>query len=185
MISTYSCKGQDEKLNYANNLKSCLTDNDIIELNKATNLFEEKLKTKYGSENINQNYLTYLKDLAMRNINPQFFLDNDSALTLKSLDESGTSNKIWISNTDSKGRSFMTLDKDGAYLKCMLNKNKNETIKEVISMQAELGGISPGLTSRAITENLTETDFNDGLNKVVIAIGFYYELSRLFRQRQK
>ena len=59
-IST-SCQFRVDK-SYADDLKGCLTNDDIEVLNKATYLFEQKLKKHYKSTDNNSNFLNYLED---------------------------------------------------------------------------------------------------------------------------
>lgn len=59
LLSTTGCTSQT-LVNYADNLKNCLTKEDISLLNEATQTFETELKNKYKRKNIGQSYKTFL-----------------------------------------------------------------------------------------------------------------------------
>lgn len=92
-----SCKQQPNK-KYADNLKECLTSEDVKNLNIATYLFEQKLEEFYENSDNNTNFITYLNQTS--SIQPQsnftldFYLNDKSVEMVKILKDKGTFDKI-------------------------------------------------------------------------------------------
>jgi hypothetical protein len=208
-INLVSCQSQTSK-NYADKLKICLPSNDIEILNNATEHFEYKLIELYGNENLNQNYLKFLSAMSQPNLAPEFprdfFVNSKSTQILNDLFSSGTSTGIWIAYEEGDSEFEETiqitsmsdetepekeelkidvLNPNGEYLKCLVKENETKIMNDVLTRMSEIGGLSPSLTSRALKNNLTESDFDNGLNKVAVAIGFYYDIVKLINDNQK
>ena len=204
----FSCQSKTDN-KYADDLRGCLTDNDISILNKATGLFENKLIELYGNEDINQNYLTYLSEMSAIPFKPDFpqdfFLNPKSTQIMEELEKNGTYNKIWATFVEEESEAdeeipiaispeyeeperekydIDVLNKNGDYLKCMLSKNDTKKVTEILNRQADLGDINTLIIAGALKENMKKSDFENGLNKVVIAIGFYYDFVNMISNRK-
>jgi len=202
-FSVFSCQSQTDQ-KYAESLRNCLTDSDIEILNKATYEFEQKLSKHYGSADNNQNFLSYLTELASlhsSNIKADFFLNEKSINILNELEE-GTFKKIWAEFVEDEEEipiavapgyeeeeeekiELYVLNSDGDYLKCINENSDNEFIKEILNSQSLYEDISPSLIASALMQNMTKSDFDDGLNKVIIAIGFYYDTVNLLNKNPR
>ncbi len=199
-----NCNSQSDKS--LDKLKNCLIDNDLIGLNEAIIVFEKKLSEKYVGQNIAKAYLSYLTDINLMNIRPEFFQAKDSKQIIENLRESGTFFKIWVlpmssesllidtegimidSDTDSNAQNskrinLVELNPIGEYQKCLLEKLENRDLKDYLNLQKEIPRISSGLTSKTLLTNMTESDFKNELNRLVITMGFYYEMVILFETK--
>lgn len=202
-FSVISCQSQTDQ-KYAESLRNCLTDSDVEILNKATYEFEQKLSKHYGSADNNQNFLSYLTELASlhsSNIKADFFLNEKSINILNELEEVGTFKKIWTEFVDEEEipiavapgykeaeeekLELYVLNPDGDYLKCINQNSNNEFIKEILNSHSEYGDIAPSLIASALKQNMTKSDFDDGLNKVIVAIGFYYDTVNLLNKNPR
>ena len=195
---------------YADDLQGCLTNSDIIILNKATSHFENKLTELYGNEDINQNYLMYLSEMGAIPFEPDFpsdfFLNPKSTRIMKELKQNGTYRKIWVKFVEEENENdeeipittysgyeeperetfdIDVLNKNGSYLKCMLSKNDNKTVTDILERQADLGDINTLMIAAVLKENMKKSDFENGLNKVVVAIGFYYDFVNIISKIKK
>jgi hypothetical protein len=201
-----NCNSQTKK-KYSNKLETCLSNQDIDEINSAVTIFEEKLTKLYNGHNINNAYLNYINEVSNMKISPDFFKDTKSVLTLEKLKNSGTFDKIWtsLSSTEDKINEdeemvvinldgsnvvnnqkikLITLKSNGEYLKCMLDHNSNKTVSKMLNMQNDVPGLGMQFTSKILAENMTEEDFENRLNRVAISIGFYYELVYMFKNNK-
>jgi len=206
LVGILNCNSQT-KNNFSNELATCLTNQDVLELNNAVKLFEEKLTELYKSQNINKAYLNYLNEVSNMKISSEFFLDSKSVIGLEKLKNSDTFDKIWTSlssiedeineeeemvvinlegNTEDKDQKLdiITLKPNGEYLRCMLNSNPNSPVSEVLNMQNQVPGLGFQFTSKILTDKMTEEDFDNKLNRVAITIGFYYELVYMFQNNK-
>ena len=77
------------------------------------------------------------------------------------------------------------LNPTGDYLKCIESVNKSESFKEYFNVSKSGMGISPGLTSGMLKENLTSKELNKGVTRLAIAIGFCYEFGLMFAGMNK
>lgn len=205
-IST-SCQFRVDK-NYADDLKGCLTNDDIEVLNKATYLFEQKLKKHYKSTDNNSNFLNYLEDLSsiqnIGNFKLDFYLNSESFQVIKELEDKVTFDKIWIQFIDDKdddeipiaviseGKehkketlNIYSLNPYGDYLNCLNKNHENEEIKALLNSQSNYGNISPSIIASAFQQKFNKGDFNNELNKVIVAIGFYYDTVNLLQKNQR
>ncbi|MCR8668066.1 hypothetical protein NO995_10260 [Aestuariibaculum sp. M13] len=208
MICTISCNQAQTDKHYADDLKGCLNDNDIEILNRATFLFEKMLAEHYGSTNNKANFNTYIEELGSipkrLNVPLSFYLNDKSVAMIKELESSGTFNKIWIKfvekenekeipivaaseyeEPESEKLEIYTLNPNGDYLKCINNVSNNEGFKEVLNSQTKYGDIAPTIIAGALKQKITVNDFNNGLNRVIIAIGFYYDMVNLLNKNPR
>lgn len=200
-LSTTCCKSQTSKP-YADRLKDCLTEEDVSILNEACQTFEIQLKDKYNEQNLGQSYKAFLDDIQKMNIQPSFFVTEDSKEIMERFKNSKTFDKIWtkLSSIESYNDiEIITLDgvqakpqdefdsfctnPNGDYLVCLTKKNKNKIIGEYLEFISQEPGLSPGLTSGMLKENLTAEDFDNDLTRLIIAINFYYEMGLMFDEK--
>ncbi len=207
IVSTASCQFQADK-KYADDLKGCLTDKDVKILNKATYLFEQKLKEHYENSDNNTNFYKYLNDLGsiqtLSSFKKDFYLNDESIQIINELENKGTFNKIWIEFIDDDESDeipiavlpeyedpkkekieIYSLNPNGDYLNCINKTNKNEAIKEILNSQSNYGNIAPSIIARAMKQKINKNDFNVGLNKVIVAVGFYYDTVNLLNKNPR
>lgn len=201
LLSTTSCTSQT-LVSYADNLKDCLTKEDISILNEAAQTFETELKNKYKGKNMGQSYKLFLQDIQTMNIPPSFFLSKDSKEILARIKKSKTFDEIWVSLSSVESYDdieIVTIDgyqtksedefdpyctnPNGKYLDCLIKQNKNKTIDDYLEAIKTEPGLSPGLTAGMLKENLTDKDFDNGLTRLIIAINFYYEMGLMFDEK--
>jgi hypothetical protein len=204
-MALLSCQ-PEPTINFAEALQGCLTSKDITLINKATAQFESKLNDTYGAENSNKNYITYLEDFSKMNLNPKFTIDSNSKTILDDLKASGTFNKIWISvsklnnfkerqsedkiieiepqnkTVDLPKIDIITINPKGLFYTCLLKSTGHKSLNEAVAIQTKGPSLSFGLISKAVANSMTEKDLNNSLNKVTIAIIFYYEMIHLTNQ---
>lgn len=203
-FSVISCQSQTNQ-KYAESLRNCLTESDLKILNKATYEFEQKLSKHYGSADNNQNFLSYLTKLASlhsSNIKADFFLNEKSINILNELEEGGTFKKIWTEfvedleeipitvvpgykEEEEEKLEIYVLNPDGDYFKCINENTNNRFAKKILNSQSEYGDIAPLLIAISLRQNMRKSDFDDGLNKVIVAIGFYYHIVNLLNKNPK
>lgn len=203
-----SCQ-PEPTINFTEALRGCLTSEDITLINKATAQFEKKLNDTYGIENSNKNYISYLEDFSKMNLNPKFMIDSNSKSILDDLKASGTFGKVWISiselstykerNTESMIIEFepketttniniplvdyICINPTGDFRKCIvLNNTIHNSLKDVIDIQIKGPSLSYALTSISVANSISVKALDNNLNKVVIAMIFYYELIHLTNQ---
>ena len=190
ILTILSCSNS-KKPNYASDLENCLTENDIILINNAVSSFEKKILKKYKNQTIGNAYLSYLKDLNEQNIDSDFVLSIETKNILDDLKKEGTYAKIWSELEiilHERGRNLegtkvidiYTLNPNGIFLNCLIEKTKNELILEHLLEKKEIPETSYGFAVRDFSERLTENDFEENLNRMTIAIVYYYELYSLF-----
>lgn len=202
LLSTIGCSSRT-LVDYADNLKGCLTQEDISLLNEAAQTFETGLKNKYKGKNIGQSYKSFLQDIQTMNIPPSFFLSKDSKDILARIKKSKTFVEIWVplSSVESYDDidEILTIDglqtksedefdlyytnPNGKYLNCLIKQNKNKIINEYLEAIKTVPGLSLGLTAGMLKENLTDKDFDNGLTRLIIAINFYYEMGLMFDEK--
>ena len=198
IILVNSCTPQFS-VDYAASLKDCLTSNDVELLNKACQTFEIQLLSKYKGQELGNAYKKYLQDIQAMNIAPSYFVTSDSKKILQEFKNSKLFDKVWtkvssledyqdieIAITDSletypeQENDSYCLNPNGEYLNCLIKQNQNKTILDYLEAIKATPDISPGLTAGIVHKNLTEEDFNDGLTRLIIAVGFYYEIGIMF-----
>jgi hypothetical protein len=183
-------------VDYADSLDSCLTRKDIEVLNVACETFEDQLTKRYPNSATGQAYLDFLMDLAAMDIPPEFFFNTNSKTILHKMISAETFNKIWVRNaqydtdveeilirtTDGKiddlGEMYdqYVISPSGAFFTCLSGKNKRETLFGYYELIHKRIMLSPALIAHLFVNNLTEEDLDDGLTRLSIAIGLYYDL---------
>lgn len=208
LVCTISCNQSETDKKYADSFKGCLNDSDIEILNRATFLFEQKLEDHYGSTDSKANFNIYLEELGSierrLNVPLTFYLNDKSIAIIKELESRGTFNKIWTKFVEEESEEeisiavapgyeepkrekleIYTLNPNGDYLKCINSKSNNEGIKEVLNSQTKYGDIAPSIIAGALKQRMTKSDFDNGLNKVIVAIGFYYDMVNLLNKNPR
>jgi len=205
LIGMLNCNSKTQN-NYSDELKTCLTNQDITQLNIAIKIFEDKLAKNYPDQSINKSYLSFLDDLNLMKFSPDFFLNPSAKKAIADLKTSGTFDKIWTSlssiesetdegemvvielsennDTEKPKLDLITLNPKGEYLKCILLKTPNKHVSKLLNMQKDVPGLGFQIPSRILAKNMTEKDFNNGLNRTVVSIGFYYELAYAIQNNQ-
>ncbi|MBN3583462.1 hypothetical protein JYB64_13770 [Algoriphagus aestuarii] len=201
LTTTTSCSSQT-LVDYADNLKDCMSKEDISLLNEAAQTFETELKNKYKGKNLGQSYKSFLQDIKMMNIPPSFFLSKDSKEILARIKKSKTFDEIWVplSSVESYDDiEIITIDEpqtksddefepystnpEGKYLNCLIKQNKNNIINEYLEAIKAVPGLSPGLVAGMLEENLTDKDLENSLTRLIIAINLYYEMVLMFEEK--
>ena len=117
---------------------------------------------------------------------------NKKAVTIiERLKNSKTFDKIWISLStavseirdeygepilnDPDNEKLVIINKYGDYQKCVKASTNNSAIIEYIDFEIESVGMSFLISAHNLRKGLQEKDIDDDLNKLVIALGFYYE----------
>ena len=206
-ISVISCQSQTDK-NYANELKSCLTNEDVDLLNKATSHFEKLLSEHYENSDNSENFYNYLTEIGSiqteMNFKADFYLNSSSVEILDEMEETGMFGKIWTEfiedlneeeipitaplgyeEPEKEKIELYILNSNGLYLECINKESKNEEVKEVLNSQSEYGDISPSIIAGAMKNAMKKTDFDNGLNKTIVAIGFYYNIVDLLNRNPR
>tara|TARA_R110002020_G_scaffold6490_1_gene27623 strand:+ start:1050 stop:1715 length:666 start_codon:yes stop_codon:yes gene_type:complete len=206
-ISFLSCKSQTD-VNYADKLKSCLSNEDVNLLNKATFHFEKLLSEHYQNSDNSENFNSYLTEIGSiqteMNFTADFYLNSSSIEILDEMEKSGTFGKIWTEfiedpneeeipiavppgyeETEKEKIDLYILNSNGLYLECINKKSDNKEVKEVLNSQSEYGDISPSIIAGAMKNAMKKTDFDNGLNKTIVAIGFYYNIVDLLNRNQR
>jgi hypothetical protein len=206
-MNLLSCQSQTDA-NYADELKNCLSDKDVDLLNKATALFEKKLSEHYGSTDSNENFINYLTDLGSiqneSNFTAEFYLNSNSIQMVDEMEKTGTFKKIWSEFIEDENEEeipiavapeyeepveqkleLYILNSNGLYLECINKVSENNGIKDVLNSQSKYGDISPSIIAGAMKNAVNKTDFDNGLNKVIVAIGFYYNIVNLLNKNPR
>jgi len=206
-ISVISCQSQTDK-NYANELKNCLPNEDVDLLNKATFHFEKLLSEHYENSDNSENFYNYLTEIGSiqteMNFKADFYLNSSSVKILDEMEETGMFGKIWTKfiedaneeeipitappgyeEPEKKKIELYILNSNGLYLECINKKSNNEEVKEVLNSQSEYGDISPSIIAGAMKNAVKKTDFDNGLNKTIVAIGFYYNIVDLLNRNPR
>ncbi|MFD0976988.1 hypothetical protein [Salinimicrobium gaetbulicola] len=206
-VVTISCKSQNH-FNYSKGFSDCLSNKDIELLDKATQIFEQKLSEYYGGKNANENFMLYLKDSGSIPPSlkpPKFYYNHESLEIIQELKRNGTYEKIWrdydpddssednieiiqLDGSDEPERKPLKmafLDPNGDYLDCIKRYYSNKPIKEVLIIQSEHGDIATSVIASVLKKQLKEKDFENGLNKVIVAISSYYEMTILLKNNPK
>ena len=187
-------------MRYANELQGCLTSIDVKMLNKATRQFERKLNEHFGEENLNENYISFLSALSELNGSPKFsrdfFFNKKSIELINDFEKNGLSPKIWIPYVEESSfedevpittsgefetkqertPDFDVLKPNGEFVSCVLSSNINQNLSNVLNKITKLSGVSPTLTSTILKSKMKSSDFDNELNKVVVAIVFYFDI---------
>lgn len=78
---------------------------------------------------------------------------------------------------------YLCINPTGNFRKCLsLNNTIDNSLKDVIDTQIKGSSLSYGLTSKSVANSITVKDLENNLNKVVIAMLFYYEIVHLTNQ---
>jgi hypothetical protein len=205
-ISMFSCQSQTDA-NYANDLKNCLSDKDVDLLNKATSHLEKQLSEHYDNTDNNENFNNYLTELGsiqtIGNFRNEFYLNSISIEIVDEMEKTGTFNEIWTEYIENEVEEIpiavapgyeepekeklklYNLNSNGLYLECINKISGNNGIKEVLNLQSEYGDMSPLIIAGAMKKEITKADFDNGLNKVIISIGFYYNIVNLLNKNPR
>ncbi|MRT17757.1 hypothetical protein F3C99_12420 [Vitellibacter sp. q18] len=206
-INLLSCQSQTDA-NYADELKNCLSDKDVDLLNKATSLFEKKLSEHYESSDNNENFINYLTNLGSiqteRNFTAEFYLNSNSIQMVDEMEKTGTFKKIWSKFIEDENEEeipfavvpgyeepeeekleLYILNSNGLYLECVNKVLENKGIIDVLNSQSKYGDISPSIIAGAMKNEVNKADFDNGLNKVIVAIGFYYNIVNLLNKNPR
>jgi|SRR5690554_975264 len=206
-ISLFSCQSQTDA-NYADELKSCLSDKDVELLNKATSHFEKLLSEHYQNTDNNENFINYLSELGSiqteRNFTADFYQNSNSIEIVDEMEKNGTFGKIWTEFIEDEDEEeipivvapgyeepekekieLYVLNSNGLYLECINKVSNNKGIKEILNSQSEYGDVAPTIIAGAMKNEMKKTDFDSGLNKTIIAIGFYYDIVNLLNKNPR
>lgn len=55
----------------------------------------------------------------------------------------------------------------------------------MLNSQSEYGDISSSIVASTMVNKMKKKDFNNGLNKVIVAIGFYYNMVNLLNENPR
>ncbi|MCK7591481.1 hypothetical protein M0G43_12915 [Subsaxibacter sp. CAU 1640] len=190
LLMCLSCS-KSKTPDYASEMKSCLNDTDRKLINDAVQLFEKKLAHKYQRQSIGKAYISYIKELHTQEVEPDFILSAETKTIIDSLKNGGTYDKIWkkletILKENNRYKDgvktidIYTLDPNGIYLNCLIETSKNKIIKKHLMRKRETPEFSYAFAVEDFSSNFTEKDFDDNLNRMIIAINYYYELYSLF-----
>ncbi len=206
-ISLFSCQSQTDA-NYADKLKSCLSDKDVELLNKATSHFEKLLSEHYQNTDNNENFINYLSELGSiqteRNFTADFYLNSNSIEIVDEMEKNGTFGKIWTEfiedgdeeeipivvapgyeEPEKEKIELYVLNSNGLYLECINKVSNNKGIKEILNSQSKYGDVAPTIIAGAMKNEMKKTDFDSGLNKTIIAIEFYYDIVNLLNKNPR
>ena len=206
IILLISCQSNNET-NYVEDMKNCLSSEDVEFLNEATLIFENKLSEYYNDKDSNQNFYQYLTDISSfkteRNFTAKFYLDKDAVDIIDKMKNAGTFKKIWTKyekpeyeeeipiivspeyenqNNEEDDIIIYVLDSNGQYLNCLNKITVNEKILEVLNSQSKYGDISSSIIAGAMKNQMEKSDLKSGLNKNIIAINFYYNIVNLLNE---
>lgn len=184
LVSFVSCKSQDTKLN---ELKSCLEKKEIEVLEDGLVDFESSLAKQYEGLDKEESYVQFLIDFINMDIPPDFFLNSESESTRKRIKElriwrlteeldEGMEVEIRLDGSEPEKNSGMwTLTNE--FQNCITDKISSEGIKNFLKIRTEVPDISPRLSAVQIYNGFKEEEFSSKLNRLVIAIGVFYEFS--------
>ncbi|ANW96077.1 hypothetical protein AXE80_07205 [Wenyingzhuangia fucanilytica] len=189
----FSFKSQcQEKINYANLLEKCFTQNEIKLLNNGCEIFENEILKIYTNENIGISYKEFLEDIQTMQIPLEVFENKKTTEYMNNLKKSELFNKIWeiykreinteivvISNDDNESKpeeEYFQIKRDGKYLNCLIENYENQNLKELLKAIKEVPDINPAILAIALTNEFKEEEFNSNIMRLIIAIDFYYEL---------
>ncbi|MCT8341257.1 hypothetical protein MG296_14415 [Flavobacteriaceae bacterium TK19130] len=204
IINFYSCQSQTDK-NYADDLNGCLLDTDIELLNRATLHFEKLLAEHYENSKHNENFYSYLTTISSiqtkRSLKADFFLESKSIRILEEMEKAGTFDKIWTEFIENESEEetvialqpgyeepekekleLFVLNPNGMYIQCINQSPIRKEVKDVLNSQSEYGDVAPSIIAGALRDAITESDLEKGLNKVIISIGFYYNIVNLLNK---
>jgi|TARA_R110000751_G_scaffold265484_1_gene364577 hypothetical protein len=194
-IISFFCHSQTNK-KFDLELDNCLSALDLNELSHALEYFENELQQRYKNENLNTAYLKYLESFYVpgeENPEVEFFLNKDALKIIERLKSSNTFDKIWISLSeavslmrgdngdpilnDPDNDKFIIINKNGVYQECVRSSTNSSIIKLYIQFEMDNLGMSFTLSARFLRRGLKEKELDSDLNRLVIALGFYYEYS--------
>jgi len=201
-LSTTFCHSQT--VGYADILKGCLAETDILLLNEASQVFEDQLAIAYDGQKLGQAYRSFLEDVQAMNLPPKFFVTTESKKIMGKLESSKAFDQIWtkLSSVESYEEiQIFTVDgplaivedefdsyainPNGGYITCLFKNNESQVVADYLEAVIKDPGLSPGLTASWLKDNLKEEDFNNGLTRLIMAIGFYYEIMLLLQEMDR
>lgn len=177
------CKAQN--VDYAGGLKGCLTDADISLLNEACRIFELHLTNHYKNQSTGEVYKSFLEDVSVMNLPPQFFATTKCKEMIGKLKSGKSFEKIWtnLSKSDKQQPSNSNIESgyycmapNGIFLNCLIERNTVAGMNEYLDARRIMHGISPALTVNMLKNSLKPDDYNNDHVRLIIAIGFYYEI---------
>lgn len=176
---------EDVEVDYADGLKGCLPEEDVVVLNHACEVFEGHLIDWYPNKDSNYAYQAFLNDLQAMEIPPYFFLTKDGKRVLKHFRDRGTFWKIWTEASSSEhvedegsvqgseGSSY-EMNSKGDYLNCLKERTDRELLSEFLISVGKAPQISPGLTAQTLVGELQVEEFDAPNIRLIVAINFYY-----------
>jgi hypothetical protein len=202
LVATFSsCQGQSS-VNYANELQDCLPVSDIELLNSLTTKFEKHLRSSYDVD-LTSSYKKYLQSLATGDFPKDFFQYSTFQEDMDKFRNSDFYQRSWVKTSSFDEEAIIdvpltvsdgeiqkqgphdpiVLDPSGKYLNCLVEKNESKAINDYIEI-LKLGiDISPGLVAKALNENISSEELNDGLTRLIIAINFHYQIGLLMTEK--
>jgi hypothetical protein len=195
----FSCQNRLQD-SYANDFGKCLDKNDKELINQMTVHFDLLLKEYYPNTEISLAYQKYLEAISKMEIPLNFFLNSETLSLVNSTKGTNTFSKIWIipeieteQISDSKSEQIVIINKNktqpephfesftinpnGDFLNCLLNKTENKDFKEILKTKKEIPDISNGLVASALHSSLKKDDYENGLIRTFIAINLYFEFT--------
>ncbi|MGI9533039.1 hypothetical protein [Lutimonas sp.] len=140
----------------------------------------------------------------MSQFEEDFFINDFSKQLLRELEKAGTFDKIWsidvqiyedeediiiVSPENVESRqdevSVYNLNPEGEYLKCINKNYQNQDVKDILNSISEIGDVAPSITAGALNQALTKSDYNDGLNKVIVSIECYFNIVNLIEKNSR
>ncbi|MGB2761547.1 MAG: hypothetical protein WBC58_16425 [Maribacter stanieri] len=149
--------------------------------------FESELEKVYAGLNPERRYIQFLEDFINYEISPDFFLNSELESTRKQIKELG----IWTMTEESDEGMEAEISLDGSkpeksdgvltlnneFQNCLIDKVSNDGIKNFLALRTKVPNLSSGLTAKYIHDGINEKDLKNETNKLVIALGVYYEFS--------
>mgnify|MGYP003678022530 CR=1 FL=1 len=184
LISFSSCSSQKTKLN---GLKTCLKKEDITILEKGLADFESRLGNKYNGMDKEESYIQFLSEFINNDISSAFFLNPEMESTRKKIKELGIWTMTVVSDEGMEAeirldglepeKSVGILTLTNEFQNCLIDKVSNDGIKNFLAVRTKVPNLSSGLTAKYILDGIDEKDLKDETNRLVIALGIYYEFS--------
>ncbi|MDC7998026.1 hypothetical protein [Gilvibacter sediminis] len=187
IITTLSHAQTESKYNF--NLGACITEQEANELEYALSYFESQVQQRFGNEDLNRAIFSYLESLYVPSegaydLDPS--LNKEVPKVLEGLKSSGLFDKIWIplreadpaavdQNGNPPDKNILVFNADGSFYKCVLASKTSSIIKRYISYESENPGFNFSFSARFIRRGLEKQELDNDLNRLVIALGFYYQ----------
>ncbi|NOQ75464.1 MAG: hypothetical protein GQ574_25875 [Crocinitomix sp.] len=198
-----ACKSGND-FDYAQPLNVCMSEQDMALLNEACEVFELQLLTKYKMDNLSRTYRDYLQDVINVDRDSAFYTSPEIRDVLSKFRTTGLFEKIWqpasVVTERKYGQTFspkndslkeerefflhapeaFILDPDAPFSECM------RSVIEVRAVQSYFGLIqaSPNMSHNHVAFELaiklTDEDADNGLTRIVIAMGFFYPIAMMF-----